>query len=295
MEMKNQGWDLVNDAYLITPICSHWWALEQNWWKIGLFTCIKHCKWESELNVPKNLENKNASNNCSILCVSGMPARILHQTLANGKGWVCETVISLIYQAGHLMTDNFNFSVKLADWLLKHPSLLTGMVVSGYLLLEPSTVVLLLHSSSFQAAKGVALAKITALHRGVGHWWLPMVSRSHCPCLCGKDLVLMRKCKCWGLCTQSTGTQVFEAGVGAKIREILFCMEWLCGSGVQILGQNPFCFLPRQRQAHQKKPWLYSWPVCAWSCMRKIWIWSYIGLIAHITLQHRMLPSVFSK
>lgn len=31
------------------------------------------------------------------------------------KGWVCETVISLIYQAGHLMTDNFNLSVKLAD------------------------------------------------------------------------------------------------------------------------------------------------------------------------------------
>lgn len=81
-----------------------------------------------------------------------------------GKGWACETVISLIYQAGHLMTDNFNFSVKLADWLLKHPSLLTGMVLSGYLLLEPSTVVLLLHSSSFQAAKRAALAKFTALH-----------------------------------------------------------------------------------------------------------------------------------
>lgn len=68
------------------------------------------------------------------------------------KGWVCETVISLIYQAGHLMTDNFNFSVKLADWLLKHPSLLTGMAVSGYLLLEPSNspppALLILISSS---------------------------------------------------------------------------------------------------------------------------------------------------
>lgn len=48
------------------------------------------------------------------------------------KGWVCETVISLIYQAGHLMTDNFNLSVKLADQMLKHPSLLTGTGVSRY-------------------------------------------------------------------------------------------------------------------------------------------------------------------
>lgn len=187
----------------------------------------------------KNLENKNATIIAtfyvSMACQQGFCIKLWPM----GKGWGCEAVISLIYQAGHLMTDNFNFSVKLADWLLKHPSPLTGMLVSGYLLLEPSTVVLLLRSSSFQAAEREVWPKsqlcwrsgaVLAAH---GHTVSASVERS----LCSRE-----NRSAGGLCAQD-----FEVGVGAKIKRILFFMEWICGLGVQILDWNPFCFLHRQR------------------------------------------------
>lgn len=166
-----------------------------------------------------------------------------------GTGWVCGTVISLIYQAGHLMTDNFNFSVKLADWLLKHPSLLTGMVVSGCLLLEPSTVVLLLHSSSFQAAKrGLGQNHSSPSRSGAVLASHSLDVTSSLPLR--KGPCAHEKIQVWGSCVPRAQSEVFEVGVGVKIKEILFYMEWICGSGVQILDQSPFCFLHRQRQAH---------------------------------------------
>lgn len=163
------------------------------------------------------------------------------------KGWVCETVISLIYQAGHLMTDNFNFSVKLADWLLKHPSLLTGMAVSGYLLLEPSNspppALLILISSSKESGLDPNHSSPSRSRAVMASHGLNVTLSSPLwkgPCAHEKIKVL-------GGYVPWEQSEVLEVGVGVKIKEILLYMEWIRGSGVQILHQSPFCFLHRQR------------------------------------------------
>lgn len=84
----------------------------------------------------------------------------------------------------------------------------------------------------------------------------------------------------WGRCGSKNQRDFILSGMNVWIRSADF-------------GPESFLF---SSQAHQKnKAWLYFWPVCAWPCMRKIWTWSCIGLMAQITSQHRMLPSVFSK